>query len=49
MHNHAAEVSTTYSYDIKKNGKPEMVSALEIVAANTDPPMFISKSMSTGL
>jgi len=37
MHNHAAEVSTTYSYDIKKNGKPEMVSALEIVAANTDP------------
>ena len=37
MHNHAAEISTTYSYDIKKNGKPEMVSALEIVAANTDP------------
>jgi sugar phosphate isomerase/epimerase len=37
MHNHAAEVSTTYSYDIKKNGRPEMVSALEIVAANTDP------------
>ena len=37
MHNHAAEVSTTYSYDIHKNGKPEMVSALEIVAANTDP------------
>ncbi len=37
MHNHAAEVSTTYSYDIRKNGKPEMVSALEIVAANTDP------------
>jgi sugar phosphate isomerase/epimerase len=37
MHNHAAEVSTTYSYDIRKNGKPEMVSALEIVAANTNP------------
>ena len=37
MHNHSAEISTTYSYDIKKNGKPEMVSALEIVAANTDP------------
>ena len=37
MHNHAAEVSTAYSYDIQKNGKPEMVSALEIVAANTDP------------
>lgn len=37
MHNHAAEITTTYSYDIKKNGKPEMVSALEIVAANTDP------------
>ena len=37
MHNHAAEITTTYSYDIKKNGKPEVVSALEIVAANTDP------------
>lgn len=37
MHNHAAEISTKYDYDIKKNGKPESVSALEIVAANTDP------------
>jgi len=37
MHNHSAEISTRYEYDIKKNGKPEMVSALEIVAANTDP------------
>jgi len=37
MHNHTAEIATMYSYDIKKNGKPEMVSALEIVAANTDP------------
>jgi len=37
MHNHAAEITTTYSYDIKKNGTPETVSALEIVAANTDP------------
>jgi sugar phosphate isomerase/epimerase len=37
MHNHAGEITTAYSYDIKKNGKPEMVSALEIVAANTDP------------
>jgi sugar phosphate isomerase/epimerase len=37
MHNHTAEITTTYPYDIKKNGKPEPVSALEIVAANTDP------------
>jgi len=37
MHNHTAEITSVYSYDIKKNGKPEMVSALEIVAANTDP------------
>ncbi len=37
MHNHAAEIATKYEYDIKKNGKPESVSALEIVAANTDP------------
>ena len=37
MHNHAAEITTRYDYDINKNGKPEAVSALEIVAANTDP------------
>ena len=37
MHNHTAEITTVYNYDIKKNGKPEPVSALEIVAANTDP------------
>jgi len=37
MHNHTAEIATKYDYDIKKNGKPEPVSALEIVAANTDP------------
>jgi sugar phosphate isomerase/epimerase len=37
MHNHTAEITTRYDYDIKKNGKPEPVSALEIVAANTDP------------
>lgn len=41
MHNHAAEITTAYNYDIKKNGKPELVSALEIVAANTDP-RFVS-------
>jgi sugar phosphate isomerase/epimerase len=37
MHNHTPEITTTYNYDIRKNGKPEAVSALEIVAANTDP------------
>lgn len=37
MHNHSAEIATRFDYDIKKNGKPESVSALEIVAANTDP------------
>ena len=37
LHNHQAELNTKYSYDLNKNGKPEMVSAWEIVAANTDP------------
>ncbi len=37
VHNHAAELNTMHSYDLDKDGKPEMVSAWEIVAANTDP------------
>jgi sugar phosphate isomerase/epimerase len=37
MHNHTPEITTVYNYDFKKNGKPESVNALEIVAANTDP------------
>jgi len=37
VHNHEAEFSTKYSYDLKKTGHPEMVSAWEIIAANTNP------------
>jgi len=37
MHNHAAEITTRYEYDVDKDGKPESASALEIVATNTDP------------
>lgn len=37
LHNHQAELNTKFSYDLRHDGKPQMVSAWEIVAANTDP------------
>jgi sugar phosphate isomerase/epimerase len=37
VHNHEAEFSTKYPYDVDRNGHPRTVSAWEIVAANTDP------------
>ena len=37
VHNHDEEIKTKYSYDLDKTGHPRMVSAWEIVAANTDP------------
>ncbi len=37
VHNHEDEIRTKYSYDIDHNGHPRLVSAWEIVAANTDP------------
>lgn len=37
VHNHQAEIATKFSYDPGGAGKPRMVSAWEIVAANTDP------------
>ncbi|HWF63648.1 MAG TPA: hypothetical protein VN685_03440, partial [Rhizomicrobium sp.] len=37
VHNHDSEIKTKYLYDLEKNGHPHMVSAWEIVAANTDP------------
>ena len=37
VHNHDEEIKTRYLYDIDHDGRPRMVSAWEIVAANTDP------------
>jgi sugar phosphate isomerase/epimerase len=37
VHNHEDEIRTKYRYDLDHNGHPRMVSAWEIVAANTDP------------
>ena len=37
VHNHDREIKTKYLYDLDKNGHARMVSAWEIVAANTDP------------
>jgi sugar phosphate isomerase/epimerase len=37
VHNHEDEIRTKYSYDIDRNGHPRLVSAWEIVMANTDP------------
>jgi sugar phosphate isomerase/epimerase len=37
VHNHEDEIRTKYLYDLDHNGHPRMVSAWEIVAANTDP------------
>jgi sugar phosphate isomerase/epimerase len=37
VHNHDEEIKTRYLYDLDHNGRPRMVSAWEIVAANTDP------------
>jgi sugar phosphate isomerase/epimerase len=37
VHNHQAEFTTRHAYDLDGDGRPEMVSAWEIVAANTDP------------
>jgi sugar phosphate isomerase/epimerase len=37
VHNHDEEIKTKYPYDIDHNGHPHLVSAWEIVAANTDP------------
>ena len=36
-HNHDEEIKTKYIYDLKHDGHPRLVSAWEIVAANTDP------------
>jgi sugar phosphate isomerase/epimerase len=37
VHNHDEEIKTKYPYDLAHDGHPHMVSAWEIVAANTDP------------
>ena len=37
VHNHDEEIKTKYPYDLAHDGHPRMVSAWEIVAANTDP------------
>ena len=37
LHNHQDEFKNKFSYDITGDGKPEMVTAWEIVAAKTDP------------
>ncbi len=37
VHNHESEIRTKYLYDLHKDGHAGMVSAWEIVAANTDP------------
>ncbi len=37
VHNHDSEIKTKYLYDLDRNGHARMVSAWEIVAANTDP------------
>lgn len=37
VHNHQLEFTNTFSYDLNGDGRPETVSAWEIVAAKTDP------------
>lgn len=37
VHNHQTEFKNTFSYDLNGDGRPETVSAWEIVAAKTDP------------
>ena len=37
VHNHDEEIKTRYLYDLAHDGHPRLVSAWEIVAANTDP------------
>jgi len=37
VHNHDEEIKTKYVYDLTHDGHPRLVSAWEVVAANTDP------------